>query len=219
MRRLLILPLLLGALAFAGVGFADPGDEGHHGDKHGHHGDDNDHGDHGGHGKESKFGPYNSTSPDNGTCQNPWANDTFKREYKVRDNGDGTFFVHEDYKDGSFVTNAGPSPGACEPDSHHGTTVAAGITGKFKGFIEGTVTGGTYNPNGCNAPSNPCAGSTSGFITATFGPGATFTCFLGFAGCKFDFDYKAHDQGLIYRHWEDKETNGTEQLTGDIASA
>jgi hypothetical protein len=60
------------------------------------------------------YGPYPSTSPDSGTCGNDWAQDTFDGHFTVRPNGDGTYTVVEEFKNGSFVTNAGASPGACE---------------------------------------------------------------------------------------------------------
>ena len=53
------------------------------------------------------YGPYTSTSPDSSTCGNDWAEDTFDRDFTVR----GTTVV-EQFKNGSFVTMAGPSPGA-----------------------------------------------------------------------------------------------------------
>src|SRR5918999_427422 len=67
-------------------------------------------------GGSDHYGPYPSGSPDSGTCGNFWAEDTFDRHYRVDStpNEDGTFTVREDFKDGTFVTNAGPSPGACE---------------------------------------------------------------------------------------------------------
>src|SRR5438874_544408 len=67
-------------------------------------------------GSTQQFGPYPSTSPDSGTCGNDWATDTFDRQFKVstRPNADGTYTVNEEFKNGSFVTMAGPSPGACQ---------------------------------------------------------------------------------------------------------
>src|SRR4051812_15146462 len=112
MKRIVLFALLLSAFAFAAAGSA-------------------------GNGKETHFGPFPSASPDNGSCNNPWADDTFDRDFKVKDNGDGTFTVREEFKNGSFVTNGGPSPGACETtDSHHGFTVLPGIHGKMHGEIQ-----------------------------------------------------------------------------------
>src|SRR5213596_1781123 len=60
------------------------------------------------------YGPYPSNSPDSGTCGNDWATDTFDRHFTVKSNQDGTFTVIEQFKNGSFTTIGGPSPGACE---------------------------------------------------------------------------------------------------------
>jgi hypothetical protein len=84
------------------------------------------------------------------------------------------------------------------------------------GYLEGTVTGGTYNPNA----TCPAECTTSAFITAFFGPSAQFTCFNGYAGCKFSFKYSANKhQGLLYHHWVDEGRDGvSEVFKGDIAS-
>lgn len=176
--------------------------------------------DSGGGGPTNHFGPFPSVTTDNGSCGTQWAIDTVNREFVVRDNGDGTFFVREEFKQGNFVTTGPVSPGACEADSHHGEIVRAGVTGSFNGYLEGTVTSSTYNPAGCDVP-DACT-TTAGFLLAVFGPSgpATFTCFQGFAGCNFKFDYAAGDQGLIFHHWTDRETKQqTEEFKGDIASA
>ncbi len=207
MRKLLVLPALLAAaLMFAATGFADD----HHGKKDPHHGN------------AQKFGPFLVHKTDNGSCAPPpgheWADLTLQRTYKVKRNSDGSFRVRREDK-GTFVTRAERSPGACETtDTHHGKTIRAGVTGKIHGFLQGTVTGGTFNPNATCA--NEC--STSAFITAFFGPNAQFTCFNGFAGCRFAFEYSAQKQqkqGLLFHHWSDKGLDGqTEVFRGDIAS-
>jgi hypothetical protein len=172
-------------------------------------------------GNTQHFGPFDSVSVDNGSCSLPWALDTDQREFKVSDNGDGTFTVREEYKNGSFVTTAGGSPGACDTDSNHGTLVLAGVHGTFTGYLEGTVSGGTYNPGGCDVTGAVC-NTTTGFILAVFGPGGTFTCLQGYQGCTFKFEYAAGDQGLIYHHWEDKSSSKDpsvpEVFKGDIAN-
>ena|SRR2546429_8178886 len=63
-----------------------------------------------------QYGPFASTSPDSGTCGPDWANDTFDRHFKANTtrNPDGTYTVIEEFKKGSFITFAGPSPGACD---------------------------------------------------------------------------------------------------------
>jgi len=167
------------------------------------------------------FGPFPSTTPDNGTCGQPWATDTVDRDFSVHDNGDGTFRVKEQFKNGSFVTTGPASPGACETDQHHGTTVRPGVVGNFTGFLDGTVTSTTYNPNGCSAAGADCT-TTQGFLLAVFGASgpATFTCNLGYAGCSFNFEYSSSDKTLTYHHWQDKSDNhGGEQFVGDIANA
>jgi hypothetical protein len=196
MKRIFLFALLTAAFAFAAVGSA-------------------------GNGKETHFGPFASTSPDNGTCGNSWATDSFNRDFKVKDNGDGTFLVKEEFKNGSFVTLAGASPGACETDSHHGSLLVDGHNGKMHGDLEGTVTSSTFNQNACATPAN-CT-TTQGFLLDAFGAAgpATFTCNLGYAGCQFKFEYSAGDQGLAFHHWEDASTNppGGEIFKGDIADS
>jgi len=166
--------------------------------------------------EEQHFGPFASTSPDNGSCGNAWATDTFDRFFHVHDNGDGTFSVREEFKKGSFVTSAGPSPGACESDPRHGTTLIAGMKGTFTGYLNFTVSGGTYTPTGCSTAPASCT-STAGFVSVTF-PGGVRGC--GPTGvCKFGFEYAAGDQGLLYNHWADvSDKTGNDLFRGDIAN-
>jgi len=173
-----------------------------------------------GSGATTHLGPFASTSPDGGSCGSPWALDSFDRFLTVRDNGDGTFQVREDYKNGAFVTTGPLSPGACEEGTHHGALVAPDINGTFQGYLEGTVSGGTFNPEGCAAAGADCATATTGLIAATFGSGATFTCLSGVGTCSFAFEYASGDQGLIFYHWEDRnDKTGTEEFKGDIATS
>jgi hypothetical protein len=213
MRKWLALPVLLvAALLFAASGIASDHD-GKHGDKK----SEKQHGK--GHsGKSQKFGPFLIHTTDNGSCAPPpgheWADLTLQRTYKVKQNSDGTFRVRREDR-GMFVTRAARSPGACETGSRHGQTIRAGVTGKIHGFLQGTVTGGTYNPNA----TCPTECTTGAFITAFFGPNAQFTCFNGYAGCRFAFEYTAPKQGLLFHHWSDKGLDGqTEVFRGDIAS-
>jgi hypothetical protein len=194
MKRIFLFALLTAAFVFAAVGSA-------------------------GNGKETHFGPISSSSTDNGSCGQAWANETFDRDFKVHDNGDGTYRVREEFKNGSFTTLDAPSPGACEgTSSNHGTVVTAGHTGKMHGYLDGTVTG-TLNPNAC-ATASDC-NTTQGFLLSAFGVAgpATFTCNLGYADCSFNFEYSAGDQGLAFHHWQDASTNppGGEIFRGDIA--
>jgi len=172
-----------------------------------------------GNGGTVQFGPFAGASPDGGTCS-PWANDTYARSYTVHDNGDGTFKVTADSRHGTFVTIDGASPGGCEDTNHHGSTVAAGITGGFQGFLSGTVTSSTFDPTGCGLAD--CS-TTQGFLGAVFGLApysSAFTCNAGYAGCDFNFEYHSSDSSLQYHSWQDKSDNhGGEQFIGDIANS
>lgn len=147
---------------------------------------------------------HDSGSADSGTCGNTWANDTFNREFDVQQNG-ATFALTEFFKDGHFVTVAGASPGGCEAQSEHGLLVAGGISGSFHGFISGTVTGGTFNPD-ATCP-DVCNGDA--FVAAFFGPGATWS------GNTFSFQYEAQGGGLLFRRWTNADTGNI----GDIATS
>lgn len=160
-----------------------------------------------------RFGPFPSTSPDNGTCQQAWAMDTFDRFFLVHDNGDGTFNVTEQFKNGTFVTLEAPSPGACESTPHHGASVVAGISGRFQGFLSGTVTSSTFNPQACTPAT---CNTTSGFLLTVFGPeGNSFFA----SESTFNFEYSSSDKRLIFHHWQDKsDGQGGEKFEGDIAT-
>jgi hypothetical protein len=60
-----------------------------------------------------KFGPFAMTATDGSSCGGNWAMDTFQRTWSVHDNGDGTFLVRREEKNGTFSAFAGLSPGAC----------------------------------------------------------------------------------------------------------
>jgi hypothetical protein len=200
MRRMIILfVLLVGVLALAASGFADPG----------------------GKGKAKKNGQNRFsatvTVPDSGTCGNVWATDTSTRKWTVKKNNDGTFRVGRQDK-GTFVTIAGKSPGACDTTGKHGANVNVGINGKFHGYLRGTVSNGNFNPAAICAAA--CVGDTAVFISTVFGAGAKFTCSAGYAGCKFNFEYSSPNKTLKFRHWQDRGTNGVdEHFVGDIANS
>jgi hypothetical protein len=208
MKRLtIVIAFVAGALALAAAGLADPGTHGKKG-KAGH----------------AKF-TFAMTTTDNGSCGTAWANDTETRTYSVKDNGDGTFTVRRSEK-GTFTTIGSPSPGSCETTGKHGATVAAAVTGKFKGYLVGTVTATSFNPNATCAPGADCS-SRTGFIATYFAPGATYSCDQG-ADCKFNFNYTASakpdaQKKLLFRHWQDKGKGaGTllkEEFHGDIATS
>jgi hypothetical protein len=204
MKRWLTFLILTGAaFAFAASGLADPGDNGK-GKKHG----------------KNRY-TFTLTTTDNGSCGTPWADDVITRTYFVKDNGDGTFTLRRTDR-GTFTTQAGESPGACDTTGKHGSTVVGGIKGRFGGYLVGTVKATSFNKNAtCVA-----ACFTDTFL-ATFFTGAEFSCFTNSTDCKFNFNYTAKaKQGnlpkLKYRHWQDKGkgagTMQKEEFIGDIAN-
>ncbi len=140
------------------------------------------------------YGPFPSTSLDSGTCGNNWATDTFDRFFHVqtRPNSDGTYTVTQQFKNGTFPTIGGQSPGACETDLApvgNGGTLADGVTGKMQGSFSIVVTGGVYNPNAvCTTAS---CGTTAGFVATVFGlsPAVTYDV------PTFLFHYNARSNG------------------------
>jgi hypothetical protein len=150
-------------------------------------------------GGSKHFGPYPSTSPDEGTCGNDWATDTFDRHFTVGPSGE----VVQQFKQGSFVTNAGASPGSCDiTDGSPPGTVNAGITGGMHGYFvisTGPFSQSSSDPS-CVAgmPSAPC--TTAGFINTHFAgcaypsPPCTVTTFF--------FHFSAGDQGLVEHEWK-----------------
>jgi hypothetical protein len=163
------------------------------------------------HGNSNRFGPFKGASGDSGTCGPDWANDTYQREFAVKEATAGTWTVKESFLDGEFVTTGPASPGACEGTQPHGLLVAAGIEGEFGGFLSGTVSGGTFNPEGCDTTPTSC-NTTAGFIAAVFGPTAVYNI------SSFSFHYTAHGEDLAFRHW----VNASADLggnRGDIATS
>ena len=200
MHRLLVVMLaILAALAPAAAGLADRGDEGK---------------------KQAKV-TISTVSEDHGSCSNVWAADTLQRTLLVKKRNDGGFRVTRRDR-GTFLTMAGRSPGACDTTGNHGHLIVAGVKGKVEGFLRGTVTGGTFNPEAtCDAA---CASKTSTLIAAFFGAGATFSCNTTSTDCKFNFNYTAKASGnpkLLFRHWQDKGKGAgsmlKEEFSGDIA--
>jgi hypothetical protein len=158
------------------------------------------------------YGPYASGSPDSGTCGNDWAEDTFDRDFTVRSNGDGTFTVVEQFKNGSFVTNAGPSPGGCE--TNPGGTIGSGTTGSMHGyFIVSDVGAQTSMSPSCDAvnPSNMDC-TTATFINTHFAPCYPATCTVT---TYFDH-YAAGDQSLLFHEWKNASPDRGGD-SGDIA--
>jgi hypothetical protein len=205
MKKRWILPgLLVAAFALAATGLADTG-----------HGT--------GKGKHGKFGPYTVVTDDHGSCgqTHAWAVDTEKRTFRVHKNSDGSYTLLRTDR-GTFLTNAGESPGACETTKHHGHTLVAGVKGRFHGYLQGRITGGTFDPNAtCQAAD---CGFTAVWIDKFFGDSATFSCDVSSKACRFDFEYTGlKHQSLKFRHWFDKGHGaGTflkERFRGDIANA
>jgi hypothetical protein len=163
------------------------------------------------------YGPYPSSSPDSSTCGPPWAEDTYDRHFTVHDNGDGTFTVVQQFKSGSFVTNDGPSPGAC--DTMDGTppgTLVAGKIGSMQGyFIISNVGAQTSTSPYCDAatPTNANC-TTTKFINTHFTPCYPVTCTV----TTFFDHYAAGDQGLVYHEWKNASPDRGGNH-GDISSA
>ena len=144
------------------------------------------------------YGGYASGSPDSSTCGNNWASDTFVRHFTISSPG-GVLTVVEDFKDGSFVTVAGPSPGGC--DTNPGGTVVAGVTGSLHGYFIIPLTGETQVSFDTNcvagAPSVEC--TTAGFINSHFSP----ACYPNVCQVTtFLFHYSAGGQGLAFNEWK-----------------
>jgi hypothetical protein len=208
MRRILIpFVLLVGVLTLAASGLADPGDKGK------------------GKAGNGKFSFQLTTTDRRFDGTEPWATLTETRTYQVHKNKDGTYRLRRADR-GTFTTVAGKSPGNCPANkSKHGQLIRAGVTGRFGGYLEGTLTGGTFNKNATCA--NPCF--TANFISAFFGT-AVFSCdgLTNSTDCKFNYNYTAPSRAanrptLIVRHWQDRgKGSGTsliEHFKGDIASS
>jgi hypothetical protein len=162
------------------------------------------------------YGPYASGSPDSGTCGNNWATDTFNRDFTVRSNGDGTFTVVEQFKDGSFVTNDGFSPAACDPTyTNHGHLIGGGVTGSMHGYFivsnVGPQTSMSPYCDGVGMTNKDC--TTATFINTHFAPCYPTTCTV----TTFFDHYAAGDQGLIYNEWKNASADRGGN-SGDIAS-
>lgn len=157
------------------------------------------------------------TSPDSG-CAGTWANDTIKRTYTVKKNDDGSYRLTA-FDRGTFTTVAGTSPQGCPTvdNPHHGSTVTAGITGHFGGFLTENITGGTFNPNATCAT----ACDRAAFVAAFFGSSAQQNLDKN---VKYLYVFMSKDPSLQYHVWLDRghagETGGLKTVDrGDIATA
>jgi len=157
-----------------------------------------------------------------GTCNNDWATDTFDRHFTIfQNNNDGSLLVVEQFKDGSFVTTAGFSPGACQNGPAAGT-VAGGISGSLHGYFVIPIPTGvsqTSHSPFCDANAMSNSGcTTTKFIDSHFSP----ACYLGGSGTcpvtTFFFHYTAGGQGLIINEWKNASADRGGN-SGDIRSA
>jgi hypothetical protein len=158
------------------------------------------------------YGPFDSASPDSGTCGNNWANDTFKRHFDAgtTPNADGTYTVVESFIAGRFVTIAGHSPDACDPSGTLGSMIRDGVTGNFSGSFTVVVAGGFYNSS-AECSQTTCS-NTADFVSTVYGPTATSNV------TTFDLTYHGNGPGLIQRAW----TNASADQggnSGDIRSS
>ena len=146
------------------------------------------------------YGPYTSGSPDSGTCGNDWAEDTFDRDFTVRTSAGQTTVV-EQFKNGSFVTNGGSSPGACDSTDGYGPgTLNPGHTGKMHGYfiVSGALSQTSTSPL-CDAVAMSNANcTTTTFINTHFVPCYPFACTVS----TFFDHYSAGDQGLAVHEWK-----------------
>src|SRR5260370_41928039 len=79
-------------------------------------------------GESTHLGPFATAGgPGGGSCGSSWALDDFDRFLTVHDNGDGTFRVREDFKNGAFVTTGPSSACGGSEGTHPGSSVAAGV--------------------------------------------------------------------------------------------
>jgi hypothetical protein len=118
-------------------------------------------------------------------------------------NEDGTSRVVEFFKDATFVTVAGSSPGACENGANNGGMLTPGIQGRLQGYFLISVIGGTLDRSATCTPTT--CDTTKKFIKTMFGVETyDVTTFL--------FNYSSSDQQLIQRHWK----NASEDRGGNL---
>jgi len=146
---------------------------------------------------------------DIGTCNNVWALDSFNKFYTITANsGLGTYNVNVEYRNGTFVTQSGSSPGACESGTDNGNQVTAGITGTMKQSYNGTVTG-TLSGTSCTPAT--CTDTTS-ILNTVFNPGWAWTILADGGHWTWSNPYKAG----VYGTWYDTSVNWPFDDTGDI---
>jgi hypothetical protein len=160
------------------------------------------------------YGPFASESPDSGTCGNNWAQDMFDRHFTVRATATG-FTVAEQFKNGSFMTDEGASPGACQFDDGSSTLlVTGGLRGTMHGYEIITIVGTQPSTSPfCDAvlmTNENC--DTATFIDTHFAGASNVSTFF--------FHYAGQDgtnQTLIEHEWKNaSEDRGGNH--GDIAT-
>ena len=148
---------------------------------------------------------------DIGTCNNTWAVDSFNKTYTITNVSGNTYDIQVDYTDGTFVTEAGYSPGACEVTGGNGpgngNTVGAGITGTMTQLWDGTGTG-TLSGNSCTPET--CV-NTASIISTLF---STWTWTSPDRWTTMTGTYEAGTHGT----WHDTWANWPYNDTGDIAT-
>ena len=137
--------------------------------------------------KIHRYGPFKVTNDqDTGTCGPVWALDAFNRSFTVNSSTPTEF--NEYFTNGTFVTNAGPSEGACASGTNNGNTVGAGVTGKLSGqYTNVVVTLGTFNPKAKCTPTT--CNTTAGFVAVVYGAAAQYSV------NSYDFDYSTLENG------------------------
>jgi hypothetical protein len=164
------------------------------------------------------YGPYRTPDTDSGCGVDPWATEEFDRHFTVKSNHDGTFTVVEQFKNGDFTTVVGQSPGELCPEKHEAAGVAfvnAGVTGHMHGyFIINDVGTQTSHSPFCDA-----VGMTNTGCTTTIFINSHFTaCYP--ATCQVEtyfFHYAAGDQGLVEHEWRNASPDRGGN-NGDISS-
>ncbi len=150
-------------------------------------------------------GPYPSTSPDSGTCGNDWAQDAFNRLFTDITPSKFT----ELFKNGTFVTVAGKSPGACESALDSGDTVASGVTGTFSGsFNDAAVSSATqFTPVACTQAT--CR-TTAGLVHTVYGPEATYEV------ADFQFNYHKDCTNQTWQNASANRGGNLRDIFGDL---
>lgn len=181
MRNVVLLVPMLAGFAFAGPGGQPP----------------------------IKIGPIAVVAQEDiGTCNNVWALDSFNKFYTITINHDRTWNVKVQYKDGTFVTQAGISPGACIGGNTNGNTVSAGVLGKTHQEYNRTVIG-TLIPDFSCGPNNANCYDTTSILNTLFGVGQ-------WAWKDSDWSWEGHYEAGPNGTWFDTSTNWPYNDRGDI---